>query len=175
MRRLPLLLLPLALAACNGGTGTPVTIDVKSDDGDNGSFKMENGTVSIKGDGFQGNFKVPQIKMKADDVDLDGVKLYPKSEIAGFHITGSDKPGNGKDGGKDRGKDDGKVRIDFTSPASLAAVQSWFREGFTRKGFKFAARGDGFAGTTSDGGAFTLDLSADGGEKVRGRMEMTGS
>ncbi|MBN8810465.1 MULTISPECIES: hypothetical protein [unclassified Sphingomonas] len=175
MRRLPLLLLPLALAACNGGTGTPVTIDVKSDDGDNGSFRMENGTVSIKGDGFQGNFRVPQIKMKADDVDLDGVKLYPKSEIAGFHITGGDKPGNGKDGGKDGSKDDGKVRIDFTSPASLAAVQNWFRDGFTKKGFTFAPRGDGFAGTTSDGGTFTLDLSADGGQKVKGRMEMTGS
>ena len=167
MRRLPLLLLPLALAACNGGTSTPVTIAVKSDDGDNGSFRMENGTVSIKGDGFQGNFRVPQIKMKADDVDLDGVKLYPKSEIAGFHITGSDKPGKSKDGGK--------VRIDFTSPASLAAVQSWFRDGFTKKGFKFAAKGDGFAGTTSDGGTFTLDLSADGGAKVKGRMEMAGS
>lgn len=166
MRRLPLLLLPLALAACNGGSGTPVTIDVKSDDGDNGSFRMENGAISIKGDGFEGNFKVPQIKMKADDVDLDGVKLYPKSEIAGFHITGSDKPGKSKDGGK--------VRIDFTSPASLAAVQSWFRDGFTRKGFKFAASGDGFAGTTSDGGTFTLDLSADGSDKVKGRMEMTG-
>ncbi|MCP4635188.1 MAG: hypothetical protein GY848_01765, partial [Methyloversatilis sp.] len=58
MRRLPLLLLPLALAACNGGSGTPVTIDVKSDDGDNGSFRMENGAISIKGDGFEGNFKV---------------------------------------------------------------------------------------------------------------------
>ncbi|NWP01200.1 hypothetical protein GY973_24235, partial [Escherichia coli] len=46
MRRLPLLLLPLALAACNGGSGTPVTIDVKSDDGDNGSFRMENGAIS---------------------------------------------------------------------------------------------------------------------------------
>lgn len=167
MRRLLLLLLPLALAACDGGTSTPVTIDVKSDDGDNGSFRMENGTVSIKGDGFQGNFRVPQIRMKADDVDLDGVKLYPKSEIAGFHITGSDKPGKSKDGGK--------VLIDFTSPASLAAVQNWFRDGFTRKGFKFAAKGDGFAGTTSDGGTFTLDLSADGGAKVKGRMEMAGS
>ncbi len=167
MRRLPLMLLPLALAACNGGTGTPVSIDVKSDDGDNSSFRMENGSVAIKGDGFEGNFKMPAIKMTAENFDMNGVKLYPKSDITNFHIAATDKAG--------KGEDEGKVTVDFTSPADLAKVQGWFREKLTGKGFKFNEKGNGFAGTTDDGDPFTLDLSADGGAKTRGRIEIQGS
>lgn len=168
MRRLvPLLLLPLSLAACGGGSGTPVSIDVKSDDGDNASFRMENGSVAIKGDGFEGNFKMPAIKMTAEDFDMNGVKLYPKSEITNFHIAATDKAG--------KGEDEGKVTVAFTSPAALAAVQGWFREKLTNKGFKFHEKGNGFAGTTDDGDPFTLDLSADGGAKTKGRIEISGS
>lgn len=164
MRRLPLLL-PLALAAC--GSGTPVSIDVKSDDGDNASIAIDNGAVAIKGDKFQGNFRIPAFKMKAKDFDFDGVKLYPDSEIGNFHISAQDNAGDAKD--------EGKVTVDFTSPAALATVQTWFREQLTREGFKFTAKGSGFAGTSKDGDPFTLELSADGGDKAKGRIEMSGN
>jgi len=168
MRHLPLLLvLPLALAACDGKGGTSVSINATSDDGDNSTFAMNNGTVAIKGDGFEGSFKVPAIKMTAENFDMNGVKLYPGSEIGNFHIDANDKPGNAKD--------EGKVTVDFTSPADLANVQGWFQEKLTGKGFKFAAKGNGFAGTTDDGDPFTLDLSADGGTKTKGRIEISGS
>jgi hypothetical protein len=164
MRYLPLLLLPLALAAC-GGKGTSVTINAHSEDGDNSTFAMDNGTVAIKGDGFEGSFKVPQIKMTADNFDMDGVKLYPGSTIGSFNIDAEDRPGN---------KDEGKVTTAFTSPAPLATVQTWFRDKLGAKGFKFAPQGDGFAGTTEDGETFTIDLSADGSDKTKGRMEIIG-
>ncbi|MEP9358557.1 hypothetical protein [Sphingomonas sp. KR3-1] len=166
MRRLPLLLLPLALAAC-GGKGTSVTINAHSEDGDNSTFAMNNGTVAIKGDGFEGSFKVPQIKMTAENFDMDGVKLYPGSTITSFNIDAQDHPG--------KAKDEGKVTADFTSPAALATVQGWFRDKLTAKGFKFAAQGDGFAGTTADGETFTIGLSGDGGARTKGRMEIVGS
>ena len=168
MRRLSLLLvLPLALAACDGKGGTSVSINATSDDGDNSTFAMDNDTVAIKGDGFEGNFKVPAIKMTAENFDMDGVKLYPNSTITSFNIDAKDHPGDGKD--------EGKVVAAFTSPAALATVKSWFRDKLTAKGFKFSEKGNGFAGTTEDGERFTLDLSADGGEKTSGKMEIVGS
>lgn len=165
MRRLPLLLLPLSLAAC--GSGTPVSIDIKSDEGDNASITMDNGAVAIKGDKFEGNFRIPSIKMKAKDFDFDGVKLYPDSEIGNFHISALDRKG--------QANDEGRVTVDFTAPAALGKVQDWFRDQLTREGFKFSARDGGFAGTTKDGDPFTLDLAADGIDKAKGRIEFRGS
>jgi hypothetical protein len=167
MRYLPLLLLPLALAACDGKGGTAVSINATSDDGDNAVFAMNNGSVSIKSDGFEGNFKVPAIKMTAENFDMDGVKLYPNSTITSFNIDATDHKG-----GK---KDEGKVTAAFTSPAALATVQTWFRDKLTAKGFKFGEKGNGFAGTTEDGENFTLDLSADGADKTSGKMVIIGS
>lgn len=164
--RAMLLLLPLTLAAC-GGSGTSVTINATSDDGENSTFAMNNGTVAIKGDGFEGNFKVPAIKMTADNFDMDGVKLYPNSTITSFNIDAQDHAGDKKD--------EGKVTAAFTSPAALATVQGWFRDKLTEKKFKFSDKGNGFAGTTEDGETFTIDLSADGGDKTKGRMEIVGS
>lgn len=166
MRTLPLLLLPLALAACDG-KGTSISINATSDDGENSTFAMDNGTVAIKGDGFSGNFKVPSIKMTAENFDMDGVKLYPNSTITSFNIDAQDHKGDQKD--------EGKVTAAFTSPAALATVQGWFREKLTARKFKFNEKGNGFAGTTEDGERFTLDLSADGGDKTKGRMEIIGS
>lgn len=152
MRRLSLLLaLPLALAACDGKGGTSVSINATSDDGDR----------------FEGKFKLPAIRMTAENFDMDGVKLYPNSTITSFNIDAKDHPGEGKD--------EGKVVAAFTSPATLATVRSWFRDKLTAKGFKFGEKGNGFAGTTEDGERFTLDLSADGADKTSGRMEIVGS
>jgi hypothetical protein len=166
MRTLPLLLLPLALAAC-GGKGTAISINAHSDDGDNSSFQVNNGSVAIKADGFEGNFKIPAIKMTAENFDMDGVKLYPNSTITSFNIDALDHAGDKKD--------EGKVTAAFTSPAALATVQGWFRDKLTEKNFKFSDKGNGFAGTTEDGQSFTIDLSADGGDKTKGRMEIVGS
>lgn len=166
MRYLPLLLLPLALAACDG-KGTSISINATSEAGENSSFAMDNGTVAIKGDGFSGNFRVPGIKMTAENFDMNGVKLYPNSTITSFDIDATDHAGNKKD--------EGKVTAAFTSPAALTKVQDWFRDRLTARGFKFASRGDGFAGTTDDGGSFTIDLAADGGDKTSGKMVIIGS
>jgi len=161
-----LFLLPLALAACDGN-GTAISINATSDDGDNATFAMNNGTVAIKGDGFEGNFKVPGVKMTAENFDMDGVKLYPGSTITAFNIDAKDHPGEKKD--------EGKVTTSFTSPGALAKVQGWFRDKLTEKGFKFAAKGDGFTGTTEDGETFTIDLTANGDDKTSGWMEIVGS
>jgi len=166
MRTLPLLLLPLALAGC-GGEGTSISINAHSDDGDNAVFAMNNGAVSVKSDGFEGSFKVPNIKMTAENFDMDGVKLYPNSTITSFNVDATDHAG--------KQKDEGKVTAAFSSPADLAKVQGWFREKLTAKGFKFGQEGNGFAGTTEDGERFTIELSADGAAKTSGKMVIVGS
>lgn len=166
MRTLPLLLLPLALAAC-GGEGTSISINAHSDDGDNAVFSLNNGAASVKSEGFEGSFKVPNIKMTADNFDMNGVKLYPNSTITSFNVDATDHPGDKKD--------EGKVTAAFSSPADLAKVQAWFREKLTAKGFKFGQEGNGFAGTTTDGERFTIDLSADGSDKTNGKMVIIGS
>lgn len=161
-----LLLLPLALAACDG-KGTSISINATSDDGDNATFRMNNNTLAIKSEGFEGSVKVPAIKMTAENFDMDGVKLYPNSTITGFNMDVQDHKGDQKD--------EGKVTAAFTSPAALATVQGWFRDKLTEKGFKFAPKGNGFAGTTEDGESFTIDLSAEGGDKTSGKMVIAGS
>lgn len=166
MRTLPLLLLPLALAACDG-KGTSISINAHSDEGDNAVFAMNNGAVSVKSDGFEGSFKVPNIKMTAENFDMNGVKLYPDSTITSFNVDATDHPGDKKD--------EGKVTAAFTSPAALATVQAWFRDKLTAKGFKFGEKGNGFAGTTDDGERFTIDLSADGSAKTSGKMVVIGN
>ena len=160
--RIALLLLALPLAACNGA-GTNISIDARSDGEGNSAVTIDNGVLAIKGEGFQGSFRVPKVDVDAADFNVNGVKLYPGSKISDFHLNAQDKAGGG---------DDGKVAIRFESPASLATVQTWFRERMTRQGFKFSDKGNGFTGTTDDGDPFTLDLSAEGDQKAKGRMEV---
>ncbi len=160
MRSTPTLVLALALGAC-GGNSSSFSFDAKSDG--NATVDVDNGTVAIKGGGFEGSFKMPKMAVTAADFDINGVKLYPGSTLADFHLSGEDKQGGDQD--------KGNVSLRFESPAPLAKVQDWFRTSLTEHKFKFAAKGDGFAGTTDDGNQFNLELSSAGG-KTKGKMEV---
>jgi hypothetical protein len=164
MIRFALLLAPLALAAC-GGAGTSISLTGNGTDGEgNVSIKTgADGQVSIEAPGVSISSKLPKINLTAEDFDVNGLKLYPNSAIRELNAIGDDS-----------GKDDSRVTVAFDSPAALATVQAWFRDNLAKHGFKAQALGNGFTGISKDGEPFSLELSAEGADKTRGRMEVRG-
>ncbi len=166
MSRLAALLLALPLAACGGTDGNSnFSIHAEGKDGNVAIASDDSGHMSIKAPGIEGSVKFPKIDIDAADFEVDGVKLYPGSKIHDFNLSAADRPAGDKD--------QGQVTIAFDSPAALDKVQGWFRDNMAQQGFRVTARGSGFAGTTSDGNAVTLDLAADGNERTTGKMVLS--
>ena len=137
----------LFLAACGGGEGTEITLNVNDPQGAINASTSKDGTVAIKAPGFSGAIKLPKFTIDAGDFDLNGVKLPDGSKISSFNIDGDS-------GDKDR------VRIAFTSPVGPGGVRSWFAERLPKAGFKVSLTDDGLTGTTDDGDPFTLKSKA---------------
>ncbi len=159
----PLLLL-LPLAACGtdnteGSNATTFSISARSEDG-NTTISGDGGKVGIKTPGFEGSIAIPGLRVKSDDFDLDGVKLYPDSAIKHFGVQTDERDGD----------DNGRVTVEFESPAARDTVVAWFRNKFEDKDFRFNENGTGFTGTTDDGDPFTLTLRADGDDKTQGKI-----
>jgi hypothetical protein len=163
LRLAPLALAALLLAGCDGaGNTTTITIDAQSDGDGNALITADkDGKVALKSEGFEGSLKLPKIAVTADDLDLDGITLYPGSQVRDIHVESRKRGGN----------EQGEVRLAFESPAPLPQVQAWFRDALAKNGAKAQAKGDGFAGTTKDGDPFTLTLVAGEG-KTSGGMTL---
>jgi len=162
MNRLALLLARLALAACDGA-GTSISLSGNGSEGNVSIKTGADGQVSIQAPGVSIASKLPRINLTAEDFDINGLKLYPNSAIRELNAIGDDS-----------GKDDSRVTVAFDSPAALATVQAWFRDNLAKHGFKAQALGNGFTGISKDGEPFSLELSAEGADKTRGRMEVRG-
>ncbi len=161
------LALPLmaALAAC-GGDGDGTTVSIQGDGGNMTAKADKDGRVSIKTPGFEGSLKLPKFQIGAEDFEVDGLKLYPGSTIAGLNIDGKEDTS---------GKSGGTVRVQFDSPAAADTVRNWFREQMETAGFTVAANGTQFTGKTGEGSPFTLKLDPNGDAKSRGTLTVTGS
>ena len=166
MIRFALLLAPLALAACDGA-GTSISLKGNSESGEgNVSIKTgADGQIAVEAPGVSINAKLPKINLTAEDFDVNGLKLYPHSAIRELNAVDNDKLGD---------KHDSHVTVAFDAPAPLAAVQAWFRDNLAKQGFKAEPRANGFAGTTKDGDPFTLELTADGEDKAKGKIDVRG-
>jgi hypothetical protein len=121
-----------------------------------------NGATSISVDGENVSIH-SNLAIEGGNFDLNGIDLYPGSTVRDFKLDARD--------GK-QGEDSGKVAIRFESPAGLAKVQGWYRESLTRLGYTLAASGNGFTGTKADGDKVRLELTADGADKTKGRLEV---
>ncbi|WP_145960937.1 hypothetical protein [Sphingosinithalassobacter portus] len=159
----PLLLL-LPLAACGtddteSGNATTFSISARSENG-NTTITGDGGKVGIKVPGFEGTVAIPGFRMKSDDFDLDGVKLYPDTAITHFGVQSDERDGD----------DHGRVVVEFESPAARDKVVAWFRDKFEDKDFQFSETRTGFTGATEDGDPFTLNLTADGSDKTQGKI-----
>jgi hypothetical protein len=158
MRRLALAAFAL-LAACGSKSDKGTSISFDTGDG--------NGTITADGDrsqanislpGFSGTFKLPKIQVKADQVDLNGVHLYPGSTVTAMDVASH---GDG---------DDGTAKIDFESPAAPTTVRDWFAPRLKDAGYTLRADGAGLSGKDKDGKPFKLELAPDGAGKARGTI-----
>jgi hypothetical protein len=142
------LLMPLALlGGCNVHSQNPANGD------ENVTINAdENGSVAFNLPFVKGQVKVPAGMMHNGNVDIDGVKLMPGSQVTGFSVFAADKAST--------------VNMTFTAPASPDAVRSYFVDQFRKQGVDAAIAADSVNGKSRDGSPFTIQIaSADNGSK----------
>lgn len=159
---LGLLIVAAPLAACDKSDGTSFTMNTSDSDGNTTvSADGKTGQVALNIPGFSGKITLPKMHLDGNDLDLNGVHLYPGSKITTMNVDA-------------KGNDEGVVHVAFTSPADPQVVRNWFQQKLTGAGFTLHADGDGLAGTTDDGKPFSMQLTADGDGKAKGDMTVTG-
>ena len=148
----------MLLAACGQDEKKPPT-EVSINAGDEGggiqiTSGKDGGKLKIGGEGVAINLDIPDI---ADldiqsDFDIDGVKLFPGSEITTMDINANDKNGTNA----------AVVKFGFTSPATPAKAADWMAGEFAKKSMTVTRTGDTLAGTDKDGDDFTIAFAPDG-------------
>ena len=140
--------LALLLAACGsdeGGEGTSITLNAS--DGAGQGVAAKDGRVTIDTPVFQGSFKLPKIKLDADDFEMNGVKLPPGSTIGAMNIDCNSE-----------GENDGQLRVSFRSPMTAPAARDWFAPKLKDAGYTLQGAGNALTGKTNEGKPFTLSL-----------------
>ena len=161
MRRAFLIPPMILLAACgqakDKASDSP-DISINADGEGGGKVRItsgkDGGNIKIGGDGVNIDLDIPDLgDMDINsDFDIDGVKLYP-----GSNITKMDINANGKDGANDA-----VVKFGFSSPAAPAKAADWMAGEFAKKDIKVTRTGDALAGTDKDGDDFTINFAPDG-------------
>jgi hypothetical protein len=90
-------------------------------------------------------FQLPGVTIGRDDIDVDGVKVFPGSTVESVAASS------------------GEALAGFKSPASVDAVKAYYSKQFAEKGVTVTANGDGFSGKTKDGDDFSLSIFAKDG------------
>lgn len=145
--------LTLILAGCSTADPAGRTANTS---GENVAIAVDaaSGNVAVALPGFAGNIKVPTTMVSSANFDIDGVKLYPGSKIGAMNVTASD------------GK--GEVRVDFTSPANIAAVRADLVAKFGDKSIAVTGDANTLSGETAKGDRFTIALSPQGANATHG-------
>ncbi|RJF90339.1 hypothetical protein [Sphingomonas cavernae] len=157
------------LAACgksdDAGNGTAISIQGKTDKGQNASASADaDGRVNINLPGFKADVNLPKIALDADNMDIGGVKLYPGSKVTAVNILGDGEAAGDQD----------KVTIVFDAPADAATLKTWFTEKMSAENFTLAASANGLSGKTDDGEPFTLDFGAGAAGHTTGTFTISG-
>jgi len=119
--------------------------------------------VSIDVPGFSAKVNIPGLEMGSDNMDIDGMKLYPGTRLAAVNVNGTD--------------DRGVVDMKFTSPGSPAAIAEYYVGAARENDFTdVASRKDGdkmlVTATKSDGDVVTIAL-APAGAGSAGQIRIT--
>jgi len=150
----------MLLAACGqeekAKTGPEISINAGDEHGGVKitSSKDGGGKVKIGGDGVDIDIDVPDFVDfdVTGDFDIDGVKLYPGSQVTTVNVDASDKDG----------ADKVVVKLGFTSPAAPAKAADWMAGEFAKKSVKVSRTGDTLAGRDSEGNDFSIKFGPDG-------------
>jgi hypothetical protein len=106
--------------------------------------------LSVSVPGFSAKLDIPGIKIGSDHMDIDGMKLYPGTEVKGVNVVGKDGPG-------------GKVMMGFSAPAAPAEVARYYADAARANGFSDVAMKDTtVTATKSDGDKMTISVSPSG-------------
>jgi len=100
--------------AAAGTDGASVSIDA----GGNVAIAAKDGAdgMSISVPGFEGKMKIPGLELGGDNMDIDGMKLYPGTKLSGINVTDRSTEGNGV------------VHMRFTSPAAPDKVSAYYAD-----------------------------------------------
>ncbi len=103
--------------------------------------------VAVSLPGFEGKMKIPGLQLGGDNMDIDGMKLYPGSEVKGINVTDQKGAGNSL------------VEMRFVSPATPDKVAAHHAE---------AARSENFSNinVTSKDGVATFTAKKSDGDDV---------
>ena len=134
-----LLPLSLVLVACD------IHSKNSADGDDNVSIRTDqSGNVAFDLPFAKGQVKVPASFLHGGNVDLDGVKLMPGSELTNFNLDSHDNVST--------------VEMSFTAPASPDQVRSYFVDEFRKQGVQATVAGDTVSGKSKDGNPFTIQV-----------------
>lgn len=144
----------LVMAGCDRADRAPA-VTINAAEGDAlAAVDGRSGEVKLSLPGFDGQIKLPKLKIDAADFDLNGVRLYPGSTIDNVDVGGAG----------------GGIRIRFSSPAGAERVRDWFQQRLATAGFTLRADGAGLSGTTEEKKPFRLDLARDGASRTHGTV-----
>ncbi len=148
----------MLLAACgqSGEKGDSSEVTVHADG--------ESGKLKIGGDGVNIDLDIPDIAdLNIDsDFDIDGVKLYPGSQITTMDINADSRDG----------ASDAVIKFGFTAPAAPKVAADWMAGEFAKKSVKITRTGDTLAGKGKDGEDFTISFGPDGATS-KGEVRIT--
>ena len=144
--------------------GTSFNIDAGDE---NGKVTIQGGSddgkVRVKASGVDIAVAMPKMDFDSADFDIDGVKLYPGTEVGSINVDASDK--NGTQG-------EGSVRIGMRFPAEADAVADYFEREMKRAKFTVRRKGGTLVGKTDEGDDFTLGVKSVGGDESVGDLVM---
>lgn len=158
-------LLPIALLAACDRKGDKATVEISAGNGST-SIKAAPGAESelkIDTPGVKADINLPFMHVLADEMEIDGVKLYPGSKIAGVNIDA-----------RDGEEEDGRFSLRFHAPADRAKVAQWFTGQFAAHDFKMTLSGSRFAGTNDEGHPVTLDMRDSANGTTEGEIRIEG-
>lgn len=160
----PLLLFPalVLIAACGRSDEEGTSISLNADNGQViGGIDGNSGALKIDVPGFKGEIALPKIKFDADDLDLNGVNLYPGSTVDAVNVG---QNGDGPDG----------VRVSFTAPASPQVVRNWFQGRLKTAGYELRTEGNALIGQTREEKPFRMELNRRSGDTATGTITIGG-
>ncbi|MDX3883292.1 MAG: hypothetical protein QHC65_02635 [Sphingomonas sp.] len=144
----------LLLTACEVKVGQ----DDKADAGNGAAASSADngGQVSLDIPGFSAKVDVPATSLGSDDMDIDGLRLYPGTRVTGVDVKAAgDASAN-------------SVRISYASADAPDKLKAYYEAAAKDKGFTSAA-------STREGAADVLNLTNAKGKKVRIAIEPAGT
>lgn len=122
----------LLLSACelkvkdDGKHGSGDDASISIDAGGNAAVSDGDG-LSISTPGFEGRINIKGMKLGGEDMEIDGMKLYPGTELAAINVV--DKAG----------PDNGLVHMRFTSSGKPAEIAAYYEAAGREAGFRDVA------------------------------------